>query len=192
MRDKRSDVGQLRLLGAQELLAGGNIEEQVANGDDGARRERRLVGSEHLAAGDFNARAGLLLAGAGFEGKARDRSDGRQGLAAEAESGDAQQVVRARELAGGVTLEGEHGVVMQHAAAVVGDADEAPSSACDLDAQMSRTGVDGVLEQLLDDRGRTLHDLSGRDFIRNIVGEDADAAHLRILTGRRGRTSPGQ
>ena len=66
--------------------------------------------------------------------KRRDRSDGRQRLAAESQRGDGQQVFGIADLRGGVALEGQHGVVAHHAAAVVGDLDELLAAGLDVDA----------------------------------------------------------
>ena len=177
MRDQRGDVRQFGLLGAQEFLARGNVVEQVADGDGGAAAQRRFFAAQHLAAGDFDARAGGLFGGAGFEQQPRDGGDGRQRLAAEAERGDGEQVLDVAQLAGGVALEGQQGVVAQHAAAVVGDADQAAAAGFDLDAQLGGAGVERIFEQLLDHRSGALHHFTGGDLVGDLVGQDADAAH---------------
>ena len=41
-----------------------------------------------------------------------------------------------------------------------------------------RLGVDGVLDQFLDDRGRPLDHFAGGDLIREIFRKPADASHL--------------
>ena len=53
-----------------------------------------------------------------------DAADGRQGLAAEAQRGDAEEVVGRLQLAGGVRGEGQGQVVGRDAVAVIDDADE--------------------------------------------------------------------
>ena len=174
---RRGDVRQLGLLGAQELAARGNVVEKVADGDGGAAAERGFLAAQHLAAGDFDARAGGLLGGAGFEQQARDGGDGGQRLAAEAERGDGEQILDVAQLAGGVALEGQQGVVAQHAAAIVGDADQAAAAGFHFDAQVGRAGVERVFEQLFDHRSGPLDHLTGGDFVGDLVGEDADAAH---------------
>ena len=87
---------------------------------------------------------------------------------------------RGAEFGGGVALEGEQGVVADHAAAVVGDADELAAAGFDLDADAGRAGVERVLQQLLDDRGRPVDDLAGGDLVGDLVGENADAAHVCV------------
>ena len=44
----------------------------------------------------------------------------------------------------------------------------------DDDVDMPRTGIDGVLNQLLDDGGRSLDDLSRRYLVGNGIGEELD------------------
>ena len=58
------------------------------------------------------------------------------------ESGDGEQVVDIAQLAGGVALEGEQGVIAQHAAAIVGDADKPPPAALDVDADVGGARVE--------------------------------------------------
>ncbi len=110
--------------------------------------------------------------------KAGDGGDGRQGLAAEAKGCDRKQIVAGANLGSGVAFKGKHGVVAAHAVAVVGDADELSATGLDFNADAGCTGIEGVLEQLLDHRRGTIHHFAGGDLVGNLVGEDADAAHL--------------
>src|SRR5258708_31239629 len=75
----------------------------------------------------------------------------------------------------------ERGIVAQHPAAVIHDADETASAALDFDAHVRRTGVERVLEQFLDHRGRPFHYLAGSDFVRDIIRQDLDTAHQNSL-----------
>jgi hypothetical protein len=83
-----------------------------------------------------------------------------------------------------MALEGEEGVVFDHAVAVVGDADELAAAGFDLDADASRAGVQGVFKEFLNDGGWAFYDFAGGDLVRHEVGEDADAAHGSIVRGR--------
>jgi len=80
-------------------------------------------------------------------------------------------------LGGGVALEGQQSVVAAHAASVVAHADELAPARLDLDADAGGPGVERVLQQLLDHRGRTLHHFAGGDLVGDLVGEYADASH---------------
>ena len=141
MRGQRGDVGQLGLVRAQEFLARRHVEKQVAHGDGRSRRESRLVAAQHFTPGDLDPRAGRFLGGAGFEQQPRHRGDGRKRLAAKPQRGDGEQVLDVAQLAGGMALEGQHGVVARHAAAIVGDADQAPAAVFHLDAKARGAGV---------------------------------------------------
>ncbi len=175
--DQRGDVRQFRGFTAQELLARGHVEKQVAHGDDGARSQRRLLAGQHLPAGDFDARAGGLVGGSSFERQPRNRSDRRQSLSAKAERRNGQQVFDVGELAGGVTLEGQHGVVAQHAPAVVGDADHAPAAARGFHANHGRAGIERILDEFLHHRSGAFHHLAGGDLVSDLIGKNANAAH---------------
>ena len=115
--------------------------------------------------------------GARFEQQARNGGDGGQRFAAESESGDGEQILDVAQFAGGVALEGEQGVVAQHAAAIVDDADEAAAAGFHFDAKVGGAGIEGVFEQFLDDGSGALDYFAGGDFVRDLVGKYADAAH---------------
>ena len=42
-------------------------------------------------------------------------------------------------------------------------------------------GVERVFERLLDDAGWPFDNLPSRDFVRDVVGKDTDAAHTGIM-----------
>ena len=129
---------QFGLLGAQEFPARRDVVEQVAHRDHGAAAQRRLLAAQHLAAGDFDARAGGFLHRSRLQQQARDRSDGGQRLPAKTQRGDGEQVLDVAQLAGGVAFEGQQRVVAQHAAAVVHDADQPPPARLHLHAEIGR------------------------------------------------------
>ena len=74
-------------------------------------------------------------------------------------------------------LERQQSIVGKHAAAVIGHPDQAPAAGFDIDAKLARARVQRVLEQFFHHTGRPLDDLSGRDFVRDGVREDADTSH---------------
>ncbi len=80
-------------------------------------------------------RAGCVFAGASLQ-RAGARRLAIEGRASPRKPSVAieSEIVGGAELGGGVALEGEEGVVPDHAVAVVGDADELASSGFDLDA----------------------------------------------------------
>ena len=181
MRDERGDMRQFGGLGAQEFAAGGDVVEKIADGDDGAAAERGFFAAQHLAAGDFNARAGGLFGGAGFEQQPGDGRDGGKRFAAKSEGGDGEQIFDIAQLAGGVALEGQQGVVAEHAAAIVDDADEAAAAGFHFHADVGGAGVEGVFEELLHDGGGPFDHFSSGDFIGDLIGEDANAAQVVMV-----------
>ncbi len=76
-----------------------------------------------------------------------------------------------------MTLEGEQGVIAHHPATVVGDLDELFASSLDLNLDSCGTGIERILQQFLDHRGRALDHFTGSDLIGNVFGKDVNAAH---------------
>src|SRR5438309_6228486 len=80
-----------------------------------------------------------------------------------------------------MTLDGETRIFSRHAGAVVADFDEFLAAGFEDDVDGPGPGVDRVFDQLLDDRGRPLHDLARRNLVDQLRGKDADGGHWRIL-----------
>jgi hypothetical protein len=162
--------------GLEEFAAGRSVEEEIADRDGGSGGKAGVFDAIDFSADDFDAGPAVFACGAGFELDAGDGGDGRKRFAAEAEGGDGEQVVAGADLGGSVALEGQQGVVADHADAVVGDADELAASGFDFDADTGSAGVEGVFEQLFHHGRGAVDDLAGGDLIGYLVREDADAA----------------
>ena len=80
-----------------------------------------------------------------------------------------------------MALEGQQCVVLHHAGAVVGQADQLASPGFNVEAKISGAGVERIFQQLFYDARRTLHNLTGGNFVGDVVGKNANAAH-----GKRG------
>src|SRR5690606_9405803 len=65
----------------------------------------------------------------------------------------------------------------RHPLAVVFDDDELLAAELHGDGDAARAGVEGVLDKLLDDRGRALDDLAGRNLVRQLRRQAPDARH---------------
>ena len=76
-----------------------------------------------------------------------------------------------------MALKGQQGVVAVHAVAVVGDADQLAPARLHLDADAAGSGIQRVLQQLLDHRSGPVHHLAGGDLVGDLVRKNADAAH---------------
>ncbi len=167
-------------LGLHELQPRGGGEEQVAHlhpravraGEGGGLRLADQAALHHQGVG--------VAAGFGprGQGQAGDRADRGQGLAAEAQGGDVQQVPLAvgvwRELGGGVALHGQGQFFAVQAAAVVGHQDAGKAALVDLDLDARSAGVERVLDQLLDGAGGALDHLAGGDAVDGLRREAAD------------------
>src|SRR5262245_54738993 len=107
----------------------------------------------------------------------RHRRDAWQRLAAEAEGGDRAEIVRTADLARRVPFDREPRILRRHPFPIVLDANGLLASELDADVETARAGIDRVLDELLDDRGRPFHDLAGRDLVGKVGGQYLDASH---------------
>jgi hypothetical protein len=117
--------------------------------------------------------------------KVRNRGDAWQRLAPEPECSDRCQVVGPANLAGGMTFETQPGILRVHAGPIVLHADQFLAAVLDCDVHALSAGIDGVLNQFLDDRGRPLDDLAGRNLVGEIVSKTRDARHGGGSQGQR-------
>ncbi len=69
----------------------------------------------------------------------------------------------------------------RHAFAVVFDGDELLAAEIHRDGDAARAGVKRVLDQLFDDRCRTLHDLAGGNLIGQRRRQPTNAAHSQSI-----------
>ena len=100
------------------------------------------------------------------------------------------EILESRDLARGVPIEGQQGVVGPHAVAVVHHADATLATRLELDADCARTSVERILEQLLGHRGGTLDDLAGGNLTNQLVGHDVDSWHCwRVSIGHESLSS---
>src|SRR5262249_43378190 len=96
----------------------------------------------------------------------------------------AAEVLDTRQLAGGVAGQGQRQVVRLDAAAVIDHPDEVEAAVADLGVDACGAGVDGVLQQLLEDAGRSLDDLAGGDLADEHGRQLLDAWHRGRPVGR--------
>ena len=168
------NVTPLRLLRPQKLSPAGNVGKKLAHLDAGSRRTARPAGPHHFTPidDDFRALHGIRLPR--LQGETADGSDAGQGLAAETKGLDFHQVPRIPDLAGGMPLQRQQGVLRPHPTPVVEDPDQGTSTPLHRDFDFFRTGIQGIFHQLLDHRGRPFHHLSGGYPIRHHFRQQAD------------------
>ena len=181
VRDQRGDVRQLGLLGAQEFLARRDVEEQIAHRDGGAAAARDLLAAQHFAARDFDARAGLLPPASAVSSSSRE-TEAMEGSASPRKPSVAME---SRSFTSRSLLVAWR----SKASSASSRSMPQPSSAMRISRRppvstsmrmLVEPGVERVFEQFLDDGGRPLHHLAGRDLVGDLVGENADAAHSEL------------
>ena len=177
--DKIVDARPLRMIRLEEFLARRRIEKEILDLYRRAEARPRLADIRRLAAADLDLRAEICARLARLHAEARDGGNRRQCLAAEAQRPHGREIPRLADLARRVAQDGELGVLAAHALAVVRHAHKARAAREDLHLDLRRARVDGVLDELLDNGGRALDDLSRRDFVDGRVIEHMDDAHAR-------------
>ncbi len=174
------DVRPLRLLAAQELAPGRKVEEEGA-GLDG--RAMRVGGGADLGNApalddDRSPFAGGLVPFATGQGEPADAGDGGERLSAKAHGRDGREVLGLPDLRGRMTLQTQQGVIAAHAIAVVRHPDERPSTGTDLNRDAVGIGIEGILDELLHDRGRAFDDLASGDLVGDVVWKESDTVHV--------------
>ena len=176
LRDYPRHLRGFGLIRLEELAAGREVVEQVLDVDARAFRRACFGDRPEDAAVHLDLGAGHLASRARPQRQVRDRGNRRQRFAAKPQRRDCRQIAARPDLAGRVPLQRQLGVIRRHPLAVVFDAHQALAAKLDGHRDASGAGVDGVFDQLLDDRRRALDDLAGGD----LVGElDREAMNLR-------------
>ncbi len=168
-------VAELGLLGAQELAARRRIEEQVAHRHRGTARVRRGR-DPRLHAAPFHHHtpaAGRVVLDVGHQLQARHRTD-RASASPRKPGSPHPRVVQRRNLAGGMTRQGQRQIFLVDADAIITHPDQACPTRLQLHLDAPATGIDGILDQLLDHRGGSLDhftcgDLVGQSRIENRI-----------------------
>jgi hypothetical protein len=149
--------------GVQELPARGRVVKEVGDLDRGSGSPRRRAPRGHAAAIDRDERRGLAAFPPRRDPHAADRGDAGQGFSTEAERGQPVEVFERADLAGGVALERELDLVGGDPAPVVGHLEAALELAVDPHFDAPRSGIERVLEDLLEGGKRPLDHLTGGD-----------------------------
>ena len=167
----RQDIVQLGGVGLEELTAGGDVEEEVADREAAAHGTGARLVTLDTRGGQRETGAYLVGLAAGAQLDLRHGSDGRQGLATEAHGAQREEVVGLPYLRGGMPLEGQTGIGLGHAAAVVDDLDGRATGIDHQHIDGGGAGIDGILDQLLDDGSRPLYDLAGSYLVGHTIGQ---------------------
>ena len=176
LRQQAHDRALLGLARLHELAPGRRVVEQIADGDGGAAVAGRRFTADDLATLDLDHPAGVRGRRAADAAHPADRGDARERFTAESERADAHDVGGRGDLAGGVALEGQRQVAEGHAVAVVIDRQRGQAAVLQSDRNLPGAGVEAVLDELLDDRRRTLDHLAGGDAVDRGAVEHPDPA----------------
>ena len=119
---------------------------------------------------------------AGAQHEVRHRRDARQRLAAEPERANRAEILGLGDLARRMTLDRKPRVLRIHPLAVVFDPQQFLPAELDRHRDPRRAGVERVLDQLLDHRGRTLDDFAGGDLIGEVERKAMNPCHMVSAT----------
>ncbi len=172
--EQARDVSGFGRGAAHELAPRGDVEEKVAHLDRGPGRVRRGAHRAHRARIDGDLGGALRIQGMGDEAKVGYRADRGQRLATKAEGADGGEIIQGGDLARRMPADRDRQLLLGNAAAIVAHAQQLDAAALDVDLDAVRTGVEAVLDELLDDRSRPLDHLAGGDLIDERAREDAD------------------
>src|SRR5690606_29310311 len=84
------------------------------------------------------------------------------------------EIVDRADLARRMARQREHELVGRDARAIIAHATQPYAAVFDFDVDTRRTGIEAVLDQLLDDGCGALDDLAGRDLVDELLGKDAN------------------
>ncbi len=107
---------------------------------------------------------------------AGDGGDRRQRFTAKPERAHRFQIREGGDLAGRVPRQCQCEFLARNAAAVVAHHGALDAAAREAHLDPPRTGVERVLDEFLDDRGRPLNDLAGGNLADQLIGERRDRA----------------
>ena len=166
------DVVHLGGIGLEELPASGDIEEEVLNeeigtcgtADDVLLYELRTVDAHEGAY--FVLTATCLECNLGYSGYAG------KGFATKAHGMEGEEVNCLTYLGGGMTLEGETGIGIGHATAVVDNLYRRFASVCHQHLYVCGSRIDSVFHEFLDDGGWALYHLACGYLVGYGVGKE--------------------
>ena len=162
---------------AEELAPRRDLAEQVLDPNAGAGRQGRWPFGNGLAVVDDPFPARIRASRTAFQREARDAGDAGQSFAAEPQRHDLLDRL-VGQLRRGVPFQRETHLVRRHAAAVVGDLEACQPAFDQFHRNPARTGIDRILDQFLERRGRPLNDFARSDAIDQSVRKAADLRHL--------------
>ena len=174
---QRLDVAELRGRRAQELAASGNAREEVFDPHHGAGGSGGGCHGGDAPLEVLDTPCIVTVAQPRRDARARDAADAGEGFTTEPHARDVPQVLDVADLRRGVRQEDRLEVFGRHAVAVVPHLDQVTPAFAHGDVDAGGSGIERVLDELLHDGGRALHDLACGDLVDDVRIEYADTAH---------------
>ena len=97
-------------------------------------------------------------------------SDRSQSLTTETHRMKIEQIISLANLGSGMALESQAGIRLRHSLTIIYHLNRGTSSIHHHDLNVHRSGINGILNQLLDNRGRALYHLTCRNLIGYRIG----------------------
>lgn len=172
-----NDMGRLCFLASKKLPTCGDIVEQVPNLNLRSRGNPDLTNSFDLPAANDHFRSRFGQCFARRQTEPRYARDARECFAAKAHRPYQGEVGRLANLARRVAFETEKRVLAIHATAIIAHRHGARPSAGKIDPNPLRSGVETVLDQLLNQGSRSLDNLPCRDLAGHVIGQKTNFSH---------------
>ncbi len=168
LRQELDDQAALGGIALHKLETGGRVIKEIRDDDRRTVRTAGLFPCHHVALIEEEPEAGLAPAAFRQQLDPAHRRDGGQRLPAKSQRLDGREVRLGADLARRMAQKGRLRLLRRDAAAVVRHADIGLPALSDLHEDGGGAGVDGVLDQLLDDGNRPVHHLSGGDPVGHL------------------------
>jgi len=182
-KEGMTDMRVFRLRGTEKLAACGHIEKEIPDGDVGSAGRARIAHLLDFAAKNQDFRPYGGVGAVGCERELGNGCDGGKGFPSESHGGDGVEILELTKLAGGMTLNAQQCVVAIHASPIVQNPDQSASPIHHFDLNACGSGIEGILDQLLQNGCRAFHDLARGNLVDHRVRQHLDGsgfAHGKI------------
>lgn len=172
-------MGELSGVALEEMSSSGKIEKEIAHGEVAAHLA--CDGSLFHDLGGFNLKADahFVIRTSRLEFDLRHRRYGGERLATEAHGVQVVEILGSRYFGRGMTFERHARIGFGHTLAVVNDLDERATGIPDEDLNLGSTSVNGVLDQFLDNGGRSVNHLASGYLIGDAIGQQVNDVRHR-------------
>jgi len=165
------DVFQFVTVRFEEFPACRDVEEEVFHLEGGAVGASCRFLGDYLCGGDTEVSAGFVFPSFGTEFHVGDGGDGSQGFAPESHGADGKEIAGVPDLGGGMPLKGHPCIDGGHPAAVVGDLDQGFPGILDMNEDLPRPCIHGILHQFLYHGSRPLDHFPCGNLVGHRIGQ---------------------